>query len=193
MVAVQVSAPEPKTTLDLLKEGDPTAQREFWRQQHEIIFRICEKVLRDPAEAADVADEVLVEFLFRWVHRVETGGALVHYLKLMAVRRALRRKKRRGLWLADDPTEAAIDESARDEDRALAKLIFPRIEGCLPQLTSKARQALRLRFAVELTNEAIGDLIGGSKQYIGRLLTQSLEVLRRCVESRAGQEASANG
>ena len=36
----------------------------------------------------------------------------------------------------------------------------------------------------ELSNEQIGRSIGGSKQYIGRLIRNSLEALRICIETK---------
>jgi DNA-directed RNA polymerase specialized sigma24 family protein len=56
------------------------------------------------------------------------------------------------------------------------------LDRCLTHLTDKARQVLRLKYTEQWTNEHIGQIVGGSKQYIGRLIRQSLELLRSCIE-----------
>jgi RNA polymerase sigma factor (sigma-70 family) len=65
--------------------------------------------------------------------------------------------------------------------------MLPRLEECLEKLTPKARQVLALRYGAEHTNEQIGSLLGGSKQYIGRLIAQCLEKLRRCLEQQTSK------
>jgi DNA-directed RNA polymerase specialized sigma subunit len=55
---------------------------------------------------------------------------------------------------------------------------------CFKKLTEKAQKVMVLRFDADLTTEAIGKIVGGSKQYIGRLITQSLEAMRNCLERR---------
>jgi RNA polymerase sigma factor (sigma-70 family) len=68
------------------------------------------------------------------------------------------------------------------EESAWARALLPRLEDCLGELSPKAQRVLRLRYRKELTNERIGSLVGGSKQYIGRLIRQSLRALRKCLE-----------
>ena len=108
------------------------------------------------------------------------------YLRLAATRRALRRRQGAG---KHDELEAdqMPDDDARAPDRvAGVKLLLPRLEGCLEGLTPKAQQVLKLRFGSEMTNERIGELVGGSKQYIGRLIKESADKLRDCLEAGRG-------
>jgi DNA-directed RNA polymerase specialized sigma subunit len=43
---------------------------------------------------------------------------------------------------------------------------------------------MRLRFHHDLTQEEIGQRIGASKQYAGRVLAKGLEVLRLCMKEQ---------
>lgn len=122
----------------------------------------------------------MTDFIFKYVHRLSREEAIDSYLRLMAVRRAMRLRDLRARIAPPDLT-ASIEHAPADETAGWAQLV-PRLPLCLDKLTPKARQAIRLRFQGELTNETIGDLIGGSKQYIGRLLKQSLSTLRDCLE-----------
>lgn len=162
-----------------LKANDAGEQAAFWRAHRPTVAAIARDILGRGDEADDLADEVLVDFLYNVVHRIEHEEAIKSYLRLMTVRRAFRRKRR------EDRTRPLVVErksEADHEDAVGLQLLMPRLERCLQVLTPKARQALTLRFRGEMTNEHIGTIVGGSKQYIGRLLTKSLAALRACIE-----------
>jgi RNA polymerase sigma factor (sigma-70 family) len=174
-----------------LKARDARAQARFFRAQRARVEGLCARVLGQGADAQEIATDVLGDFLFRYVDGVESPRAVSTYLKLMATRRSLRWVKNRGrndevqddgaAGAALDPAGARALEPAVDQ-AIWARQMMPRLDGCLEQLTPKAREVLKLRFSTELTNEAIGDIVGGSKQYIGRLIKESSDKLRTCLE-----------
>ncbi len=168
--------------LERLRARNPVAQARFFRAHRERVENICGRILGQGGDAQELAADVLGDFLYTYVDGVETPRAVSTYLKLMATRRALRWQKARDrAGEFDEETVAAADGSS---DNAIwAQQVLPRLDGCLTHLTPKAREVLKLRFSTELTNEAIGEIVGGSKQYIGRLIKESTEKLRRCLES----------
>lgn len=172
--------------LDALRAGDRRAQEQFWRLHWDRTYATCARVLGYGADATDVATDVLHDFLYRHVHHVVEARAVRTYLGLAATRRALRRRERAGRHVELE-AEQLPDEGARAPDRAAwTALLLPRLGACLEGLTPKAQQVLKLRFGGELTNERIGELVGGSKQYIGRLIKESAERLRACLEAGRG-------
>jgi RNA polymerase sigma factor (sigma-70 family) len=184
---------EPTLTLDepelaRLKARDPAAQARFFRQYRDRVEAICGRVLGGGRDAQEIAADVLGDFLFTYVDGVESPRAVTTYLKLMATRRSLRwvRAKDRSEEVDDEgPTVPIADASlAGDVDQGIwQKQMIPRLDGCLEHLTPKAREVLKLRFSTELTNECIGEIVGGSKQYIGRLIKESTEKLKSCLEA----------
>ena len=74
------------------------------------------------------------------------------------------------------------------EEMAHWQALAPFLDGCLEKLTPKARQALRLKYGQQMNNVKIGQMLGGSKQYISRLVIDCLHALRRCIESAAKRE-----
>lgn len=189
--------------LALLKARDPGAQARFFRAHIGRVEGLCARVLGAGADAQEIATDVLGDFLFQYVDGVESPRAVSTYLKLMATRRSLRWVKNRGRndEVSDDGASGAVigladatgaqvaggrGEHAIDQaiDQAIwAQQMMPRLDGCLEHLTPKAREVLKLRFSTELTNESIGEIVGGSKQYIGRLIKESTEKLRKCLDS----------
>lgn len=174
--------------LGRLKAREPAAQARFYKAYKERVQAICARVLGNGPDAADVATDVIGDFLFQYVDGVESPRAVTTYLKLMGTRRSLR-------WLrrgdrADEVNEETPDgegeerSDAQADQRIWVQQMTPKLGGCLDGLTPKAREVLRLRFSTDLTNEVIGEMLGGSKQYIGRLIKESTEKLKACLERK---------
>jgi RNA polymerase sigma factor (sigma-70 family) len=163
-----------------LQAKDPQAQRAFWKEKRPDLRALCASVLGRGPDADEVADAVLVDFLFDYVHRMQHPEAVATYVRLMAMRRSLRLKAKRDASESDAVLEGEIDPAKPDEAAHVA-LLRPRLADCLNRLTPKAQEVIRLRYSGDLTNEEIGRLVGGSKQYIGKLLKQSQALLRTCL------------
>lgn len=187
----RAASARPPIDIPALKQGSTDAQNAFWRAHHGDVHAICCGVLGRGADAEEVADGVLSDFLFKYVHRLETPAAARSYLRLMAVRRSIRRRERRDRQSGSEPDVLADQARLTAEERANYALLLPRLGHCMEELTPKAQEVLRLRFRSELTNQKIGGLVGGSKQYIGRLIKRSLEILRGCLESSGRMEQGA--
>ena len=164
-----------------LQRGEAAAQRQFWQVFLPVIERLCTRILGDTFAAREVSAEVLCDFLFKYVQGVTCPQAVSTYLQLMAVRRAVKERGR-----AARPSQVDMDTlndpvGLTPEDRAAYRVQLPRLEACLAKLSPKAQQVLKLRFFGDMTNEDIGRLVGGSKQYIGKLLTGVLATLKKCL------------
>src|SRR5687767_15984165 len=114
-----------------------------------MVVAIAAHILGPGAAAEDLADEILVDFLFGAVHRISHERAIESYLRLMTVRRALRRSHQ------EKKTVSAVqpEEAVEDQDAIELRTMLPRLALCLAKLTPKARNALRLRYQNELTTE----------------------------------------
>ena len=164
-----------------LQAGDRQAQAAFWAEQLPRVRALCARVLGRGPDAEELAQDVLTEFVFERAPRLERPEAAYAYLKLMALRRAQRYRERRR-ELPEEELPVPVDGDALDAiERRGEAAALGRLGECLGRLTEKARKVLQLRYGSELTNEHIGELVGGSKQYIGKLLRKSLEALRSCL------------
>jgi RNA polymerase sigma factor (sigma-70 family) len=170
-----------------LKARNPTAQETFWKRYWDVAYPISAHILGVCPDAVDVAVDLLVDFMERRVHRLSAHQALFAYVRLAAVRRAIRyRNKRNSSALYDERSFEDLNLNT-PEDHAALSTLMPRLDECLKSITPKAQETLRLKFVADFTNEHIGRLIGGSKQYIGRLIQKSLEALKRCIEKTTEQ------
>lgn len=165
-----------------LRRREPAAQARFFRAFRDRLEQLCARVLGKNGDAQELAADVLGDFLYTYVDGVTTPRAVPTYLKLMATRRSLRmhKAKERSDEIEDDLLH---DDTAPPDQAIWARQVMPKLDHCMGILTPKAREVLRLRFGTELTNEAIGEIVGGSKQYIGRLIKESTEKLKACLET----------
>ena len=170
------------TLFERLKSGCSVAEREFWQQQWLVLHPICLHLLGSEAEATEVVVEVLTEFIMKYVHIIENPLSMNSYVRLMATRKCLKIKRnwQRQVSLDFDMFEG--ENSFNPEEQAIIVHLVPRLSECMTHLTPKAQTALQLRYRSEMTKTAISDLLGVSKQYLGRLLKRSLELLKRCLE-----------
>lgn len=166
-----------------LQQNDHEAQRIFWSTQFPYVFAICAHILGKGEEANELAVDILHAFIFHYVKSLEHPGTAKAYLRLMAVRRALsRRKEQRSFTEVQNWESVPGLASSSAEEQALYRASMPRLEHCLSRLSGKARQVLRLSYTQGVHNTHIAELLGVSKQYIGKLIKKSLEHLRRCME-----------
>ena len=177
-----------------LKRGETEAQRELWVGYHPMVLAGWRRILRAEAagDAEDVAAGVLVDFLGSACHRlrIDDPRVVTSYLKLMASRRSLRCAERRRRFEVFRAEQTAAEGGADPDEMGSRALLLRRLGDCLGHLSPKARQAIRLRYGGGLVNQRIGELLGVSKQYVGRLLAGSRARLRDCLEHGVGATAS---
>ena len=164
-----------------LKAGKPAAQQRLWQTYWDKVYPICFRILQNRPDAVDAAADLLTDFTARHVQDLAEPEAIWRYLRLMAVRRSMELRKKRNRFVFLD-YEVADFTGKSPEGEALLTDLRPLLNHCLGRLTQRARECLRLKYQNELSNERIGDRTGVSKQYVGRLISQSLETLRTCLE-----------
>ncbi len=174
--------------LDALKQGSVRVQNQFWKAYWNEIFAICRHVLGDCPDATEVAVDILSDFLLKYVHNLKTPNAVRVYLRLMATRRSLAYKDKKEKFVALECDSLSDDARPRPDEDAEIYLLTPRLYECMEMLTPKAQKVLGLRYKKQLANEKIGEMVGGSRQYIGRLITRSIELLKNCLQSSVSQQ-----
>lgn len=180
----------PVEQISLLKQEDNEARQQFWKQQFQSVLSICSRILGAGPSAVDVTVDLLNDFLFHYVHRLSNEEGAWAYLKLMAVRRSVRERKRLAKKESFDEcmipggamalSGIAQDEIAKQE--LVGYLLL--LNECLEGLSPKAQSTIRLKFKKGLSNQDIGLLVGGSKQYIGKLIQKSLVLLKKCIHQK---------
>lgn len=172
--------------LDALAAADPVAiealERRYGGRLRAVVATICGAGF----PVAELVHDVVVDFALDHAPRLREPAAIGRYLRVMAVRRAVRlrdRGRRHGpvgeALSAGDPSAAwaaAVDAPGR----------HARLADCLAELPPRTGRMLRMRFGRDATTVAIGEALGVSKQYVSRVINDALARLRRCMTRGRG-------
>ena len=154
------------------------------------VYGLIRRVLRDPAQAEEVAQEVLVE-VWRTAARFDQArGSATSWIFTIAHRRAVDRVRseqasaertmRAGAASMDTPYDAVADEVS-------GRLERQQVRRCLDGLTELQRQAVTLAYYQGHTYPQVAELLGRPLPTVKTRMRDGLIRLRDCM----GTEVSA--
>ncbi len=172
--------------LSRLKARDRRAQEELRAQMLDRVAAVCRHILGGSSGWREAAEDVWTDFLVEHVQMLRSSAAIAAYLRLMAVRRCTRLKEHQARHepIGEPFEPAESTESPEDAlvSNATARSQEAQLLSCLDKLHVRTRRIFRLRYHHDMTQGAIAEIFGLSKQYVGRVLARGLESLRQCME-----------
>ncbi len=169
---------------------DESALREFYRQFHGQIYAFALKRLRDPADAADVLNEVMLE-VWRSAGRFESRSKVSTWVLGITHHKAvdrLRRRKNRSYEELDDQIEDSDSPTAADvlagaQDAAL-------LRRCLDGLSDMHRQVMHLAYFEDLSCEEIAEISDCPVGTVKTRMFHARRLLKLCLEAQNPRAAS---
>jgi RNA polymerase sigma-70 factor, ECF subfamily len=177
----------PATLDDLVMRvarGDTAAFEAVYDRLADVVFGVIRRVLRDPAQSEEVAQEVLVE-VWRTATRFDPDkGSASTWVLTMAHRRAIDRV--RSAQAAHDREERvalrdhvpAFDEVA---ERVEHNLEQEQVRRCLSNLTELQRESVTLAYYGGYTYREVGELLEVPLGTVKTRLRDGLIRLRDCM------------
>jgi RNA polymerase sigma-70 factor (sigma-E family) len=170
--------PRPRGLLDWRADAGPLVTALY--QAHGVgLIRLAVVILGDRPAAEDVVQEAFCGLYRRWDHLDDPGNAL-RYLRssvLNGCRSVLRNRGRLQLRLGLEPGRPDSVESA--ESTALVGEEHRAVLAALRRLPDRQREALVLRFYLELSEAEIAQAMGISQGTVKSTVSRALAALGR--------------
>jgi len=181
-------AAAPDTSLEALllqvARGDEAAFEQVYDQVASAVFGLIRRVLRDPAQAEEVTQEVFVE-VWRSATRFDAQrGSARTWVLMLAHRRAVDRVRSAQARSDREDTVAArnrvrvFDEVAEEVE---LRLEHQQVRRCLESLTEVQRESVTLAFYGGYTYPEVATLLGAPLGTVKTRMRDGLIRLRDCL------------
>lgn len=176
--------PEAADLLRLVAKGDEAAFGRLYEMVAPRVYGLARRVLRDPAQAEEVAQEVLVEVWRTAARYDQSRGSATSWIFTIAHRRAVDRVRseqaaadrvaRIGAASAQTPYDEVVEE-------ATTRLEQQQVRRCLKGLTELQREAITLAYYGGHSYREVAELLGAGLPTVKTRMRDGLIRLRDCL------------
>lgn len=175
------STDDDASLLALVQRGDEQAMASLFDRYSKVVYSVALRVLRDPASAEDVLQEIFMQIWRSPDSFIATRGSLGGWLAVVSRNRsidALRRKR---------PTES-VDEIALSSpfnlaDEAERNLMIGKAREVIVLLPGDQRKTLEMAFFDGLTHSEIAEMTGDPLGTVKTRIRSALLTLRKAFQS----------
>jgi RNA polymerase sigma-70 factor (ECF subfamily) len=174
--------PAPGDLLTRVARGDEAAFAALYDELAPRVLGLCRRILRDPAQAEEVAQEALVE-VWRTAGRYDPArGSAPSWVLTIAHRRAVDRVRSEQAS-TDRERRVATEEVPYDDvvEEATARLERQQVRRCLKGLTDLQREAITLAYYRGYSYREVAELLHTGLPTVKTRMRDGLIRLRDCL------------
>jgi RNA polymerase sigma-70 factor, ECF subfamily len=171
------SAQDDAALLALVRRGDEYAMASLFDRYSKVVYSVALRVLRDPASAEDVLQEVFMQIWRNPNGFVATRGSLGGWLAVVARNRsidALRRKRP-----SEQVDDMALASNYNLADEAERNSLMEKARGVMHLLPIEQRKTLEMAFFDGLTHSEIAEMTGDPLGTVKTRIRSALTTLRK--------------
>ncbi len=180
-----VDMPQPSTgddasLLALVQSGDEPAMAALFDRYSRLVYSVALRVLRDPAAAEDVLQEVFMQIWRNPDSFSAARGSLGGWLSIVARNRSIDtlRRKRPSVDVDDVPLASSFNLA----DEAERNSLMERARGVIVQLPKEQRKTLEMAFFDGLTHSEIAEITGDPLGTVKTRIRSALLTLRKAFQ-----------
>jgi RNA polymerase sigma-70 factor (ECF subfamily) len=175
------SAEDDATLLTLVQRGDEHAMASLFDRYSKVVYSVALRVLRDPASAEDVLQEIFMQIWRSPDGFIATRGSLGGWLAVVSRNRsidALRRK--RPTEQVDGIALASTYNLAEESER---NIMIEKARTVIHTLPTEQRKTLEMAFFDGLTHSEIAEMTGDPLGTVKTRIRTALLSLRKAFQS----------
>jgi RNA polymerase sigma-70 factor (ECF subfamily) len=174
-------APDDADLLARIQRGEEQAMTSLFDRYSRLIYSVALRVLRDPAAAEDVMQEILMQVWRNPNSFIAARGSLGGWLSVVARNRSidsLRRKRP-----TEQVEEMNLAASGNLADEAERSLMMERARKAVVLLPAEQRKTLEMAFFDGLTHSEIAEMTGDPLGTVKTRIRSALTTLRKAFQS----------
>jgi RNA polymerase sigma-70 factor (ECF subfamily) len=175
------SAEDDSVLLARVQRGDEQAMASLFDRYSKVVYSVALRVLRDPAAAEDVLQEIFMQVWRKPEGFSATRGSLGGWLAVVARNRSIDYLRRRR------PTEAVEDVALASPynlgEESERNLMTEKARSLIVQLPQEQRKTLEMAFFDGLTHSEIAEMTGEPLGTVKTRIRSALLVLRKGLQS----------
>jgi RNA polymerase sigma-70 factor, ECF subfamily len=167
--------------LDRVRRGDEQAMAALYDRYSRVVYSVALRVLRDPASAEDVLQEVFLGIWRRPEGFVSTRGSVGGWLAVVARNRAIDSLRRRRPSEQVEQVQLIAPFNLAEE--AQRNSLMERARTIIRRLPPEQRKTLEMAFFDGLTHTEIAEMTGDPLGTVKTRIRSALIVLRKDLEA----------
>ncbi len=165
------------TLLDRVRRGDEAAMAVLFDRYSKVVYSVSLRVLREPASAEDVLQEIFMQVWRNPGSFLETKGSLGGWLAVVARNRSIDTLRRRRP--TDQVEEIALASSFNLAEEAERNNMMERARAAILHLPQEQRKTLEMAFFDGLTHTEIAEMTGDPLGTVKTRIRSALLTLRK--------------
>jgi len=173
----QPSVEDDQSLLALVRKGDEQAMAALFDRYSKVVYSVALRVLRDPAAAEDVLQEIFMQVWRNPGSFTSTRGSLGGWLAVVARNRSIDTlRRRRPTDSVDDVVLASSSNIAVEAER---NSLMERARSVIATLPGEQRKTLEMAFFDGLTHSEIAEMTGDPLGTVKTRIRSALLTLRK--------------
>jgi RNA polymerase sigma-70 factor (ECF subfamily) len=167
--------------LGKVQRGDELAMAAIYDRYSRVVYSVALRVLRDPASAEDILQEIFMQVWRSPAKFIATRGSLGGWLAVVTRNRSIDKLRRRRP--TEQVEEMQLASSCNIASESERNIMMERARGVILQLPAEQRKTLEMAFFDGLTHSEIAEMTGDPLGTVKTRIRSAILTLRKAFQA----------